>query len=249
MNFHIISHTHWDREWYKTFETYRVKLVKVVDNLMDLLESNQEYESFMLDGQLIVLEDYLVIKPENRERLKKLIRKGRIVVGPWYIQPDEFIPSGESLIRNLLIGLQIGDEFGHVMEIGYLPDSFGQTAQLPQVLKGCGIDHAVIWRGLSDEDLTKKEFVWQGLDDSQVIGHYLPLGYENAKWLSTDLEESKKVIQTNTDAHLNFTDSDQILLLCGYDQREANPDLPEIIKTLNKTYASEEYTFSFSTLD
>ncbi|NBI07389.1 glycoside hydrolase family 38 C-terminal domain-containing protein [Senegalia massiliensis] len=249
MKFHIVSHTHWDREWHKTFEEYRVKLIRVMDDLIDLLENNENYLSFMFDGQTIILEDYLEIRPENKERLKELIEQKRIIVGPWYIQPDEFIPSGESLIRNLLIGINIAEEFGSVMNIGYLPDSFGQSAQIPQVLKGFDINDAVIWRGISDEDINEKEFYWEGLDETKVLGHYLPLGYENAKWLSLKMDESKNVVETNIKAQKDMTHTGQILMLCGYDQREPNKDLPIIIKDLNEKYGSEGYKFIFSTLE
>ncbi|SHJ86150.1 glycoside hydrolase family 38 N-terminal domain-containing protein [Paramaledivibacter caminithermalis] len=249
MRFHIVSHTHWDREWYKTFEEYRVKLVRVMDDLMDLLESNKDYSSFMLDGQTIVLEDYLEIRPENRDRLSKLIQEKRIIVGPWYIQPDEFIPSGEALIRNLLIGIQIGEEFGPVMEIGYLPDSFGQSAFMPQIFSGFNMKDSIIWRGIADEDIKEKEFWWKGLDGSRVLNHYLPLGYENAKWLCLKDDKNEEVINTNIKAQQPLTSTDQILMLCGYDQREPNPDLPEIIERLNKQYKEKGYEFIFSSLE
>ncbi|MBS4536772.1 alpha-mannosidase [Clostridium sp. D2Q-14] len=249
MNFYIVSHTHWDREWHKTFEEYRIKLIRVMDDLLNLLENDEKYLSFMFDGQTIILEDYLEIRPENKERLKKLIEQKRIIIGPWYIQPDEFIPSGESLIRNLLLGINIADEFGSVMNIGYLPDSFGQSAQIPQILIGFDIKDAVIWRGISDEDINEKEFYWEGLDGGKVLGHYLPLGYENAKWLSLDIEKSKEVVETNIKAQEELTHTSQILMLCGYDQREANRDLPLIINDLNKEYNESGYKFVFSTLE
>ncbi|RKD24859.1 mannosylglycerate hydrolase [Caminicella sporogenes DSM 14501] len=249
MKFHIVSHTHWDREWYKTFEEYRVKLVRVIDDLLDLLENNEDYKSFMLDGQTIVLEDYLEIRPENRERLSKLIKEKRIIVGPWYIQPDEFIPSGEALIRNLLLGIKIGEKFGSVMEIGYLPDSFGQSAYIPQILNGFDIKDSIVWRGISDEDIKEKEFWWKGLDGSKVLNHYLPLGYENAKWLSLNDERNEEVIMANIKVQEPLTSTGQILMLCGYDQREPNPNLPEIIYKLNKRYKEKGYEFKFSSLE
>ncbi|SKC47312.1 glycoside hydrolase family 38 N-terminal domain-containing protein [Maledivibacter halophilus] len=249
MKFHIVSHTHWDREWHKTFEEYRVKLIRVMDDLLDLLENNFDYKSFMFDGQTIVLEDYLEIRPENKERLAKLIKEKRIIVGPWYIQPDEFIPSGEALIRNLLIGIEIGEKFGPVMEIGYLPDSFGQSAYIPQILNGFQIKDSIIWRGIADEDIKNKEFWWKGLDGSKILNHYLPLGYENAKWLSLNEKKNEEVIQTNIEAQKPLASTDHILMLCGYDQREANPDLPKIIQKLNEKYKGIGHEFVFTTLE
>lgn len=104
MILHVVAHTHWDREWHKTFQEYRVKLIRFFDDLIELLYNDENFTSFMLDGQTIILEDYLEIKPYMKEKIKDLIKKGKLVIGPWYVQPDEFIPSGESLIRNLILG-------------------------------------------------------------------------------------------------------------------------------------------------
>jgi alpha-mannosidase len=101
---HLVSHTHWDREWYLTFQQFRLKLVRLVDHLLDILEHDSSYRHFMLDGQTIVLEDYLQIRPEREDDLRKYIQNGRILIGPWYILPDEFLVSPEASIRNLLEG-------------------------------------------------------------------------------------------------------------------------------------------------
>ncbi len=122
---HVISHTHWDREWYQDFQGYRVRLVYLIDELLDLMEENPEYQYFMMDGQTIVIDDYLEIRPENRQRLLKLLQSKRIHVGPWYVMPDEFLVSGESLIRNLLIGFRRARAWGvEPMKSGYVTDIF-----------------------------------------------------------------------------------------------------------------------------
>ena len=133
---YIVSHSHWDREWYRPYGYFRSKLVYVLDKVLSLLERDDDYRHFLLDGQAIPLEDYLEIKPENRERLADLIASGRLSAGPWYIQPDEFAPDGESFIRNLMLGIQITRQFGEPMRVGYLPDSFGHSGQMPHILKG-----------------------------------------------------------------------------------------------------------------
>ncbi|MFQ6075939.1 MAG: alpha-mannosidase [Candidatus Bathyarchaeia archaeon] len=177
----VVSHTHWDREWYLPFEEYRVRLVGVVDRLIDLLEKDQRFTCFMLDGQTVILEDYLEIRPERRARLKELISRGRVEVGPWYVQPDERLVSPESLIRNLLIGHRIASEFGGVMKVGYLPDTFGHTATLPTILRGFGLDSFVFQRGLGDEaEGLETEFVWRAPDGSEVLAIFLLGGYCNA---------------------------------------------------------------------
>ena len=251
MKFHVISHTHWDREWHQTYQQYRVKLVRFIDELLELLETRPDYHSFLLDGQTIVLEDYLEVKPQNEERIAKLIKDERIIVGPWYIQPDEFIPSGESLIRNLLIGQQIAHKFGPSMELGYLPDSFGQAAQIPQVLSGFGIKNALFWRGMTNEETNKTDFYWEGPDGSKVLTTNLALGYGNARLLSKDHDENIKIVDENFDALQDKATTGNILLMSGFDQRTANPDLPEIITELNKHYLENSIPFEvqFSRLE
>ncbi|MGP4079153.1 glycoside hydrolase family 38 C-terminal domain-containing protein [Pseudalkalibacillus sp. R45] len=251
MNFHVISHTHWDREWHQTYQQYRVKLVRFMDELIELLENSPKYTSFMLDGQTIVLEDYLEVKPHKKEAIAKLVQEGRLLVGPWYIQPDEFIPSGESLVRNLLIGQQIAWDFGPSMQIGYLPDSFGQAAQIPQVLKGFGMDKALFWRGITDEETEKTEFWWEGPDGSKVLTTHLPLGYGNGRMISTDLEGNLEMLDENMEALEDKVTSNNMLLMCGFDQRSAIKELPEIVEHLNGHFTSEgsEHAVKFSQLE
>src|SRR5512134_408045 len=155
---HLISHTHWDREWYRTFQQFRLRLVHLVDGLLDLLESDSDYKHFTLDGQTIVLDDYLLMRPEAESTLKRLIRDGRLLIGPWHILPDMFLVSPEAHIRNLLAGDREARRFGPKMMIGYMPDSFGHIGQMPQILRGFGIDNACLWRGLDDQPT---EFLWQ----------------------------------------------------------------------------------------
>lgn len=244
MNFTIVSHTHWDREWHKTFEEYRVRLVSFFDNLIDLLEHSPDYRTFLMDGQTIVLEDYLAIKPYKKQQLQQLIKQKRIIVGPWYIQPDEFIPAGEFQIRNLLIGQQVADEFGEVMAVGYLPDSFGQAAQIPQLLQGFGIEYAVFWRGITEQECPDLDFIWQSPDGSSVKTTVLAQGYGNARMLNDSLENNLKIIQENMAALYEKSNKRDMLLMCGFDQRNANPQLPKIVKALNAQ--SKEHTFVIS---
>ena len=133
-NVHIISHSHWDREWYMPFEYHRALLVKLIDNCIELFENDENYMSFCLDGHTVLLEDYLEIKPENREKIEKYVKNGKFKVGPWYVLQDEFLTSSEANIRNLLIGNKVAKNFGNVTKIGYFPDSFGNAGQMPQIL-------------------------------------------------------------------------------------------------------------------
>src|SRR5712692_1677865 len=133
----IVPHTHWDREWYAPFQTYRVQLVRLVDDLLDLLEADPSFTRFLLDGQTAIVDDYLEVRPEAGPRLARLVGEGRLQVGPWMILMDEFMVSGETLVRNLQLGLARAAELGAapVTPVGYLPDMFGHVAQMPQILR------------------------------------------------------------------------------------------------------------------
>src|SRR5687768_14181797 len=144
----VYHHTHWDREWWTTRRDFSVRLADLIDRLLDILDDDDAFTTFVLDGQTVVLEDYLELRPDQRQRLVARIREGRIHVGPWYVLADTLIPSGESAIRNLWLGRRIGRWLDvPLTQVGYLPDQFGHAAQIPQILRGFGIDGAVVWRG------------------------------------------------------------------------------------------------------
>lgn len=166
---HIVPHTHWDREWYMPFEWHRYRLVHLLDTLIELMETHPDYLYFHLDGQMIVLEDYLAIRPQMRERLFRLIRENRIQVGPWYVLQDEYLISDEANVRDMLIGLSLCREWGfEPVRTGYFPDSFGNISQIPQILSGFGIRTAVFGRGGRDH----AEIRWQSEDGSEVAGGF-----------------------------------------------------------------------------
>lgn len=144
----VYHHTHWDREWWTTRRDFSVRLADLIDRLLDILDADDTFTTFVLDGQAVMLEDYLELRPEQRERLVARIREGRIHVGPWYVLADTLIPSGESAIRNLWLGRRVAEALDvPLMQVGYLPDQFGHAAQIPQILAGFGIGGAVVWRG------------------------------------------------------------------------------------------------------
>lgn len=145
---HIISHTHWDREWYLPYEKHHVRLVKLVDTLLDKMDQDANYRSFFLDGQTIILEDYLQVRPDQKDRLTKFIQDGRILIGPWYILQDAFLTSGEANVRNMQIGHQDAKKYGDVSKIGYFPDTFGLVGQTPQLMQQSGITNALFGRGV-----------------------------------------------------------------------------------------------------
>lgn len=170
---YLFSSSHWDREWYQNFQGFRWRLTDMVDDLIEKLEDNPEFKQFTFDGQTIVLEDYLEIAPENKERLAKLIKDGRILIGPWYVMPDEYLVSGESLIHNMLMGTKISKDYGVLPnKHGYINDIFGHTAQMPQILKGFNIDGALLGRGTNEGDFPAF-FNWESPDGSRVITYKL----------------------------------------------------------------------------
>ncbi|OWY58753.1 hypothetical protein B7486_78275, partial [cyanobacterium TDX16] len=129
-----MPHTHWDREWYAPFQGFRHKLIGLLDGLLDQLDADPDFGHFLLDGQMAVVDDYLAVRPQEAARLKRLATEGRVAMGPWYALPDEFLVSGETLVRNLQAGLRRADDFAGAMDVGYLPDMFGHVAQMPQIL-------------------------------------------------------------------------------------------------------------------
>ena len=181
MSVFLVPHTHWDREWYRPFQSFRMSLVDVVDEVLEQLEAHPDLR-FTLDGQLATVDDYLEIRPEAESTIRTLVQEGRLAVGPWQTLTDEFLVDGETILRNVEAGLRRAQEFGPVMSIGYLPDMFGHVAQMPQILRSVGIETAVVWRGVPSE-VNFHRFVWEGLDGSAVVAEYLPGGYDNAAYL------------------------------------------------------------------
>jgi mannosylglycerate hydrolase len=234
-NIHVVSHTHWDREWYRSFQLFRLKLVHLVDELLDLLEKDPHYKYFMLDGQTIVLDDYLAMRPEKEALLRKHIRKGRIVIGPWHILPDMFLVGPEAHIRNLLQGDLTARKFGPKMMVGYIPDPFGHPGQVPQILRGFGIETACLWRGLEDEPA---EFWWQSPDGSQVLMVYLRDSYSNGASLPaanpSAFAEALSAAADSLAAHSAVPDT---LVMYGTDHMEPPVDTSTAIAYADKQLA------------
>ena len=181
----IVPHTHWDREWYEPFQVLRVRLVTLLDSLLDLLERDLSYARFLLDGQTAVLDDYLDIRPESATRIARLVASGRVQIGPWMILMDEFMVSGETLVRDLQMGHARATELGGAMPVGYLPDMFGHVAQMPQILSLAGLGHAVVWRGVPAA-IDRTAFWWEAPDGSRVRAEYLYGSYSNGRDLPDD---------------------------------------------------------------
>lgn len=181
---YIVSHTHWDLEWYLPFSRFRVNLVDVVGRVLEALEQDPQFRHFVLDGQAAVLEDYLEAVPADRDRVARLVTGGALAVGPWYVLPDEFLVSGEATVRNLLFGRKVCAPLGPCQSAGYMPDSFGHPAQTPQLLRLAGLDSFIFTRGLGDEaEQLGWLFRWQAPDGSEVLAVNQCDGYCNAAGL------------------------------------------------------------------
>lgn len=180
----LYMHTHWDREWYWAFERYRTMLVTAMKLVVRALEDN-ELPNFHLDGQVCALDDFLELEPSYEDRIKKLNSKNRLSIGPWYVLADQMLVGGESLIRNLEVGMAHTRRYGKPMMVGYCPDTFGHTADLPRILKGFGIENAVVWRGVPALD-GGPEFAWKSPDGSEVIAQFLAKGYHQTLFHEAD---------------------------------------------------------------
>jgi mannosylglycerate hydrolase len=242
----VVPHTHWDREWYLPLEDFRIRLGEVVDEVIETLEARPEYR-FTLDGQAILLEDYLEIRPEMEGRLRRLLAEERIETGPSYVLPDEFLVGGESLVRNLLHGRAVCERFGATPAgVGYLPDSFGHPAQLPQILRGFGLDSFVFWRGLGDErERLGARFRWRAPDGSEVLALPQPWDYAAAASLGHSMRSSEddpalnaaECVEQVLEAEHHMLDDPafaDLLLGNGYDHAALQLDLPEVLEALRR---------------
>ncbi|MFT8889699.1 MAG: glycosyl hydrolase-related protein [Ethanoligenens sp.] len=250
---YYFSGTHWDREWYQTYQGFRLRLVRVIDDMLDYLENNEDFGVFHFDGQTIVLEDYLEIRPENRPRLEKLIQKRKILIGPWYCMPDEFLVSGEALIRNLQRGHRICEEF-HVepWRVGYVCDIFGHTAQFPQILKGFGLKGAVLGRG-TNESTTPAFFNWQAPDGSTVPTYKIPDTFGYGAYAiavlgqlarGQEIDPHSDAFRDKTTAYVNREFSRTQLPICvimdAMDHEPLHPKTPEYLREIQKLYPDAE---------
>ena len=165
---HIVSYTHWDREFRFDFETTRMWFVRLMDNLLSIMRSKPAFKYFLLDGQFGLVDDYLEIRPEKEDELRRLAAEGRLQLGPWYSLPDSSSIHGESLVRNLMVGLRKSRDFGGAMELGYNVFSFGQIAQLPQIYAGFGIDTIVFYKNMDRRRSRYEEFIWQAPDGTRA---------------------------------------------------------------------------------
>lgn len=252
---HIISHSHWDREWYQSFETHRMKLIELVDNILDKAENDPEFGGFFLDGQVIAIDDYLEIRPEKRAQVEKCIREGKIQTGPWYILQDEFLTSGEACVRNLQVGMQEAEQYGAVGNVGYFPDAFGNAGQMPQVLKQAGMGAVVFGRGVKpigpnnevtggQYESTYSEMMWESPDGTKLPGILFANWYNNGVEIPVDEAEAKVYWDKKLADARKFAATHQLLLMNGCDHQPLQKNITEAIRVARKLYPDIEFIHS-----
>jgi 2-O-(6-phospho-alpha-D-mannosyl)-D-glycerate hydrolase len=240
----IVPHTHWDREWYSPFQTFRIRLVHLLDELIPMLERDLSYARFLLDGQTAVIDDYLEVRPEAASALRRLAAAGRLAIGPWMILMDEFMVSGETIVRDLQAGIARGTELGGVTPVGYLPDMFGHVAQMPQLLRLAGMDHAVVWRGVPAA-VEQTAFWWRAPDGSRVRAEYLYGSYSNGRDIPDD---AKRLVLRALDYQheLGPARLGDMLLMNGTDHQLPQPWLGRVVAEANAV--QDDFRFEVTSL-
>ncbi|MEO8286103.1 MAG: hypothetical protein ABI670_06670 [Chloroflexota bacterium] len=222
----VVGHTHWDREWYLPFEGFRARLVDMMDGLLDILERDPDFRCFVLDGQTIMIDDYLEVRPEAAERVRRMVSARRIRIGPWYTAVDTFLPDPESLVRNLQLGRWEAHRYGsEPMAVGHLPDTFGFIAQLPQILQNFGIESAFAWRGFHPDN-DAAAFWWQSPDGSRVLTLRPLEGYCEGAVGVVDPERFMTEVLPDIVARQNREPYPHRLFVVGCDHFIASPRLP-----------------------
>lgn len=258
---HIISHSHWDREWYMSLEEHRYYLVELIDDLLDKLEKDPDFHSFHLDGQTILIEDYLVVRPHKREQVERFITENRLVIGPWYILQDAFLTSSEANVRNLLYGLKDTNRYGQKGNLGYFPDTFGIYGQAPQLLKQAGIDVAAFGRGVTptgfnnqvfhnhDYSSPYSELKWVAPDGSEVLGILFANWYSNGNEVPVKEEEAKYYWDKKLKEAQKFASTPELLFLNGCDHQPLQKDITEAIAVANEIYKEQKIVFKHSSFE
>lgn len=245
-NVHYIPHTHWDREWYRSSEAFRIRLVYSFDMLLDILDKNPEYKYFTFDGQTAAIEDYLSIRPENKEKISKHILDKRLYIGPWFIQPDLFLVSGESILRNLVIGSNIASDLGNCMEIGWVPDAFGQIQSTPQIFKELGMKAVFAWRGFNYRKTKDSVFLWEAPNGDKLLTVHFPLGYGHYRYLPTNKDDAIKDIQNVIDSVENRFIDNQLLFMGGSDHARPQGDITNILNEVCEEFEKSGYNLKIS---
>ncbi len=257
---HVISHSHWDREWYLPLERHKMRLLDLIDDNIEMFENDPEFKSFHLDGQTVVLDDYLEIRPQNKQKIKKYVEEGRFRVGPFYILQDEFLTSGEANVRNIQTGIREAKEYGNLTKVGYFPDAFGNAGQMPQLLKQAGMDAVAFGRGVKPvgfnnevkEDTAEKgkyesafsEMMWESPDGSALLGILFANWYHNGVEIPVDEAEAKAYWDDRIPKVEKFASTNELLFMNGCDHQPVQTNLSEALAVARKLYPDIEFVHS-----
>lgn len=253
---YIISHSHWDREWYLPYEQHHMRLIQLMDDLLEIFETDPGFNSFHLDGQTIILDDYLEVRPEKRELVQKYIQEGKLRIGPFYILQDDFLISSESNVRNMLIGNKESKKWGNPVKIGYFPDTFGNMGQAPQLMREAGIEVAAFGRGvkptgfnnvvINDEKYSSQfsEMWWEGTDHSKILGILFANWYSNGNEIPVDREEAKVFWDKKLKDASQYASTEHLLMMNGCDHQPVQKDVTQAIKVANELYPGIEFIHS-----
>jgi mannosylglycerate hydrolase len=239
----FVPHFHWDREWYEPFQVFRHRLVAALDTVLETAEANADFR-FTVDGQMAAIEDYLEMRPENRDRVVALVAGGRLAIGPWLILLDEFLCSGETIVRNLQMGWAAAEDLGGSMPIGYLPDMFGHVAQMPQILARAGIEHAALWRGVPGS-VDGHAFRWRAPDGSEVRTEFLFDGYDNGLDVLLVPDQIGRALGEYAEMTADRWGDDPVLAMAGTDHNAPDPHLTAWLRRAS----GEERAITIATLD
>lgn len=229
-------HTHWDREWYREFEIFRMRLLRVFDNVLNLLSTNK-IPCFYFDGQVSALQDYLEIRPEKEELVRSLIFSKKLFIGPFYCLVDEFLTDKTCFSKNLEIGLKTASDFGCTDFIGYLPDTFGHSKNVPDILRDFGIDKCIVWRGCGD---FPADFKWCGMDTVNLVRGY----FQDVFSLNCDIEKKAEILKKNLDL-ISEKSGNFLLFPIGADHLGVEKDINDQILAVNEIL-KEDYNIKLS---
>ncbi len=238
----LVAHTHWDREWYLPFEEFRDKLVPTLDLVLELVDEVKGWTHFHLDGQTAMVDDYLDVRPEREADIRQHIASGALSIGPWVSLVDEFLVSGESIVRNLEDGVARSRELGGEPTVAYLPDQFGHIGQMPQILTLSGFDDAIVWRGVPST-VTASRFAWISPDGSSVKTFYLACSYGQGREIASSEAAFVERIETEV-ARLDgfLKPKEPALLPIGDDHELPWRDLPRAISEARSSGMAIELT-------
>lgn len=247
---HFVNHTHWDREWYFTEQDAQVLSDQLFSDVLDELEAHPE-ANFTLDGQTSIIDEYVAMHPENLERIKQLVARKQLFIGPWYTQTDAMLPDSESIIRNLVIGINDSKQkYGSPMMIGYLPDTFGFNAQLPMLLNQVGIKDFICWRGINfDRQAKSVYFKWKSLGNKGVYVASFPLGYYTGQITLESKENLEQFVEKRLDAGIKFEadngNNQEVLIPSGIDQMNIIHNVSETLNQINEISDNEVFISSY----